>query len=279
MAGDKKSPEEQVTLPTYSPLNISSAIKLPPFWTTRPTLWFIQVETQFRLRGISQSSTKYDYLLSSLPPESMEIVADFITNRDFEGDSYEAIKKLLILRCQDTEEKRLDSLLNKMELGDLKPSELFRNMETLAGGNSLINRSLLNKLWLNKLPASMQACIIAIEGTHQQEDIFRIADRIYDSSERHNVSSVNVNKNIEEKLDDICRRISNLEMNLNRSRSRNRRGNSQYEFSRSNSRSKYDNKLCYYHKKFANKATKCQAGCTFNSKAQTFSDLGHSSKN
>lgn len=27
-------------------------IKIPIFWVTRPTLWFVQIETQFRMKGI-----------------------------------------------------------------------------------------------------------------------------------------------------------------------------------------------------------------------------------
>lgn len=129
---DKKIGTSKTPTIVEPTMQLSAALKIPPFWSNRPNLWFLQVETQFRLKGITASQTKYDYLISSLPPESMEIVADFLLNPT-KADKYETIKKLLVSRSQDTEERRLDNLLNIIELGDLKPSELFRQMETLAG--------------------------------------------------------------------------------------------------------------------------------------------------
>lgn len=136
--------------------NVNSvAVKIPPFWSNRTDLWFITVETQFRLRKITSPHTMYDHLISSLPAETMELVADALLHPPNDvDDPYDHLKKLLITRSTDTEERRLDELLNKIELGDLKPSELFRKMETLAGGNSLVNNSLLNKLWQNKYASS-----------------------------------------------------------------------------------------------------------------------------
>lgn len=256
-------------------LQVSAALKIPPFWSNRPDLWFLQVETQFRLRGITTSQTKYDYLISSLPPDSMEIVADFLINPSADVDKYEAIKKLLITRCQDTEERRLDALLNKIELGDLKPSELFRQMETLAGGNSLVNKSLLNKLWLNKLPQAIQSCVIAIEGTHKQEEIFKIADRIFDCSDRPKVSSVQSNsqKELKDLIVDLSNRIKNLEARQSdRSRSRNNNYNN-----RSRSRPRKNDELCWYHSRFASKATKCLPGCKFQNNNHSL--VGSNSKN
>lgn len=258
--------------PNNPTLAISANLKIPPFWSNRPDLWFIQVETQFRLKGITREQTKYDYLISSLPPESMEIVADIFKTTVPDNEKYENIKKILISRCQDTEERRLDNLLNKIELGDLKPSELYRQMETLAGGNSLINQPLLNKLWLNKLPVTIQPCIIAIESTHQQDEIFKIADRIFDSIDRPNVSSVNQSKtnDMHNILQDISARLERLEVRQSRSKSRNYSENRR---SFSNNRNKYNNRSksrsiikngqCWYHYRFNSNATKCVPGCKY----------------
>lgn len=242
-------------------LQLSAALKIPPFWASRPNLWFLKVETQFRMKGITKSQTKYDYLIASLPPESMELVADFLSNPS-EKDQFENVKKLLISRCQDTEEKRLDNLLNKIELGDLKPSELYRQMENLAGGNSLVNKSLLYKLWINKMPPSIQPCIIAIENSQEQEEIFQIADRIYDSTDRRRVSEIRSNdSDLKDLLVKLSERIQSLETRQSRSRSRSfsKHRNNNRSKSRSNVRAGF----CWYHKRFGNKATKCLDGCKF----------------
>ena len=102
----------------------------------------------------------------------MEIIGDFFVNPSSEdGNKYEAVKQFLISRCQDSKEKRLDNLLSKVDLGDQKPSELYIHMEMLEGSNSLVNTQLLRNVWLNKLPHSLQPCIIAIESTHTQDEL------------------------------------------------------------------------------------------------------------
>lgn len=275
LPGDDLVPDNKADI-VEPPIQVSAALRVPPFWTNRPDLWFYQVETQFRLKGIKSTTTKYDYLISSLPEESMEIVADAIRSPPDDKDKYEHIKALLISRCQDTEEKRLDNLLNKVELGDMKPSELFRHMESLAGGNTLVNGPLLNKLWLNKMPVSIQSCLIAIEQSSTQEQIFKIADRIYDSADRPKISAVErkTESNFESQLANIAARLERIEMRQSRSgafspnfqrdsrpkfRSYSRSGNN----SRSRQRDTSTKKICWYHKRYQERASKCNKPCSY----------------
>lgn len=270
-------------------LQLAAAIKIPPFWTNRPDLWFLQVETQFRLKGITSEQTKYDYIISSLPSEAMEIVADIVMSPP-DQNKYSYTKSILISRCQDTEEKRLDALLNKIELGDMKPSELFRQMETLARTNSLVNNELLKKLWQNKLPSSIQPTIIAIESTHSQEDIFKIADKIYDSTDRPKIFPIDAtvgepgtsyafkdkseNSEMKRLLQSISKRLDRLE--LDRSRSNRRQNFSGRARSQSRSRSRPHDRIrsnyCWYHKRYGNRAQKCLPNCSYGSNLDSQSE-------
>ncbi len=45
------------------------AFKIPDFWPHGPTTWFRTIENKFRICNITQSSTKYNHLLSALPTE------------------------------------------------------------------------------------------------------------------------------------------------------------------------------------------------------------------
>lgn len=243
-----------------------STIKIPPFWNNRPDLWFIQVEAQFRAKGITASNTKYDHLVSALPPETMEVVADVVLNPP-KDNRYDHLKKLLVERSTDSEERRLDVLLNKFELGDSKPSELFRKMECLASSNSLINTSLLKKLWLNKLPQYIQTCLIAIEKDHSQDEVFAIADKILDtaspSSSSPRIAAVSQPDNtLIELVKNLEKRLKRIEINSrvrDRSNSRNR-----VHFRRNSPARPNSTQMCYYHKKFGKEARKCKPPCNNN---------------
>jgi hypothetical protein len=43
------------------------AFKIPDFWPHDPNTWFLKMESKFRICNITQSSTKFDHLLSALP--------------------------------------------------------------------------------------------------------------------------------------------------------------------------------------------------------------------
>lgn len=253
-------------------------LKLPIFWANRAALWFLQCETQFRMRGFKADQTKYDHVISVLPPDIMELISDTLMDPP-QGDKYEALKKILIERCQDSETRRLDALLNKVDLGDTRPSELFRKMESLAGDFQLINKQLLKKLWIGKLPSSIQTCLIAIEGTQTPEELFNIADKLYDATEHNKISAVkkenpSEDTGLKKVLDRICSRLEKLE---NPDSRRERYRDRSHSRNRSNSRthrnsSKFD--TCWYHYKFADRAKKCIEPCKFKS-----DDLPKNSKN
>lgn len=267
---------------TKEKIQVSAQLRLPPFWVNRPTLWFIQVETQFRMNSIKSSQTKYDYVISILPPEIMELISDILTDPPEHG-KYDYLKKTLIDRCQDSEERRLDALLNRLDLGDNRPSELFRKMESLAGDFKLINKALLKKLWLGKLPSTIQSCLISIEGTQTPEELFVIADKLYDATERTKISAVkheshtDSSDSLKHILEKVCSRLEkleNLHLNQRQNNYRNNRSNSRssstsrsFSRNRANSRDRNETKYdyCWYHYKFAENAKKCTQPCKYNS--------------
>lgn len=253
-----------------SSINYLSSLKIPPFWSNRPDLWFLQVETQFRIKGITSSNTKFDHLVASLPNDTMELVSDILLTPPT-TNKYETLKQQLLTRSIATEERRLDTLLHKIQIGDTKPSELYRQMEALAGNNSLINPSLLKNLWLKKLPSNLQTCLIAIESNHTNEELFTIADKIFDSNSNPNISTVQQNTNTQcsvvssdtaDPLKNIEKRLRRLEIKQFRSRSSSRRpSRERYPRRNRSSRSRSKSKLCYYHRRFGNNAKKCTTPC------------------
>ena len=48
------------------------------FWPDNIETWLVQSESQFRLKGVSASQTKFDYVVQSMSQTDVETVLDLI---------------------------------------------------------------------------------------------------------------------------------------------------------------------------------------------------------
>lgn len=69
-------------------------IKPPPFWKAEPQLWFVQLEAQFQISGITADITKYNYVVSAIETSILTQVTDLITQPPL-INKYEALKNRL----------------------------------------------------------------------------------------------------------------------------------------------------------------------------------------
>ena len=123
------SDAESIPQPT-PPLTSAVSIKLPPYWSNDPALWFSQVEAQFTTCGITSKTTKYAHVVGSLQPEVAQEVRDLLINPPAENP-YTRLKSELVKRTSAMEQQRLHQLLNPEQLGDRKPTQLLRRMQQL----------------------------------------------------------------------------------------------------------------------------------------------------
>lgn len=103
------------------------SLKLPQFWTSCPEAWFIHAEMQFVTKGITQSRTKYEHIVTALPQEVIVTVLDVIKSPISENP-YNHLKNILIERHSLSENKKLDKILSDSEIGDRRPSEFYRSL-------------------------------------------------------------------------------------------------------------------------------------------------------
>ena len=54
------------TEPQHAPIN-RVTMKLPPFYRTKPVVWFRRMESQFVVAGITNDTTKYHHILAAIP--------------------------------------------------------------------------------------------------------------------------------------------------------------------------------------------------------------------
>lgn len=239
------------------------AFRAPPFWKADVELWFLQVEANFKTAGITCPKTQFHFIVSALDMEVLSYVRDLVKSPPPENP-YDALKSRIISQFMRSEDSRLRTLLQDLQLGDLRPSELLHKMRVLA--ESKISDEILKTLWFQRLPRSMQQ-ILSIS-SDSLEKLSEIADKINEISDlnpdvsvvRKNSDHVNTTE-IQELKTQILALTEKVDR-LGRSRSRDR-----FEprnRSRSNGRNKkVDKPYCWYHFKFGKNAKKCLKPCTF----------------
>lgn len=250
---DPKTPS-----PQNQPSNQSEiarvSVRIPPFWSINPAMWFSQVEAQFAIAGISNDLTRYNTVVGAMDSSVLSHVSDILLGPEHQR-SYKAVKERLIQQFADSEQQRLRKLLQDLPLDGKKPTALLREMRTLAGGT--VSDELLQSLWTQRLPTQAKAILSAHDGNLDQ--LAKLADKIVEVSEGSSINAVCVPsesavERLERRMDDLARQFSSLSTN------RRARSSSRSHRSRSRSKSKYSE--CYYHRKFGKDARNCRSPCT-----------------
>lgn len=164
--------------PAAPPTAISSvSIKLPPFWTTRPEVWFRQVEAQFATRNpaITIDLTKFNHVVAALDNVTAGEVEAIILSPPTD-DKYDALKSALISAFGKTQAAKDMELLSLSGLGDRKPSSLLRHMESLNADP----KTLLRALFLAQLPMDVRR-VLAGSSTPDLKDLAKEADAIMEA--------------------------------------------------------------------------------------------------
>ncbi|XP_059062705.1 uncharacterized protein LOC131855448 [Achroia grisella] len=242
--------------------------RLPEFWTDSPRLWFAQFEAIIAPQK-QGDEYKYNTVISKLPKEVVHQVSDILTNPPPEN-KYSVIKDRLIDCYEESEQRRFHKLLAEMNLGDQKPSQLLRKMREAGCGK--INEDTIRLLWMRQLPPSVTT-VLAVTEQLTLDKLSEMADRIHENM-RFNTTMQSTGTADVNTVTHLSSQLATLQLEVaalreNRSRHINRRSNFR---SRSNSRRRsahrQSNNYCYYHRRFKEKAYKCDLPCSWNHKRQ-----------
>lgn len=274
--------EEDSRLKDLAAISLTS--KIADFWQDRPSLWFVQAEAMLAPQKLSDQ-VKFNLVITKLGKDVIGQVTDLLLAPPPTG-KYQALKNRLIQVFEETENRQLQKLISEMELGDQKPSQLLRRMKELA--RNKIGDDTLSVLWQGHLPTSVRT-VLAVANIKELDNLAEIADKIMENSKPLFVSEVSNNQtpssagsardstasnsDAEKILKEIAKlnvRISKFEHGRSRSKSAGRyRGGRGRSVSRNrNSRRPRRTEdspdwLCFYHYKYADKATKCVEPCNW----------------
>ncbi|XP_064475844.1 uncharacterized protein LOC135389741 [Ornithodoros turicata] len=157
------------------------AMRLPPFWSHNPGVWFLQVECRFALGGITSQLNKFRHVVSVLPQDVSAQVVDILSAPPA-ANQYDALKTALLERTTASERKRFQELLSSEDLGHLRTSELLRHMQGLLRERALsLDASVLKQLFLQRLPTTVHM-ILASASTLPLQELPDLADNIIEVS-------------------------------------------------------------------------------------------------
>lgn len=272
--------------PTMAEPSLSTAnethkvsIKLPPFWTEKPEVWFYQVEAQFEITGITVESTKFNYLVAQLEPKYVENIWDLVSDKTI-TDKYTAAKGRLLSLFKESENKRIKRFVTGIELGDRKPSQLLQKMRSLATDD--ISDKVLKTLWLDKLQDNIKNILLVSD--ENLEKLALMADRITEMNTGTASRNSSPWEEVLQRMSVMEQRIAKLSIDRqsrspSRTFGRNRNSSkSRYE-SRSKSRNRRNfnpkGKYCYYHFNFGDKCIpeKCTLPCAWTQNNQEKANL------
>ena len=247
-------------------------LKLPPFWPADPELWIAQVEAQFRTRGITQDSTKYDHVVGSLSPDTAMEIREVLL-RPPEEHKYDALKAALLRRHELSDQRRLQELLSQEDLGDKKPTQVLRRMQQLVGDH-VIDTQLLRSLFIQKLPNVIQPIMVTAGAEVRLTDLAEMADKMMEVTSFSTVSAVTTPvehqlssevSSLRREVGDLKRLLQNITINsVGGGNSRPQRGNSRGRSPyRRQSRDSSKHPLCWYHHKFGEKSHRCEKPCAW----------------
>ncbi|GFY24743.1 peptidase A2 domain-containing protein [Trichonephila clavipes] len=242
-------------------MNDVGAVKIPAYNFHDPALWFTMCDSTFQLgcpKAITDSKTKFNYIIAHLPPEAATIIRDVIMNPD-PVEPYEKARMELIKRSGESSHQEIRKLLIGEELGDRRPSELLRVMRRRAESHSVPD-DLMLELFQQHLPTCVQSILAAISPL-TLEKAAEVADRDMEVTPiAVSACSVSSDKNSIESH--VLEEIKKLNLRIDEiSRSRSRSRNRNLPFHKRNRSKSKTYEQCWYHYKFGSAAQKCHPPC------------------
>ena len=90
-------------------------MKPPPFYLTKPTVWFRQKDSKFVLAGISNDTTKYHHILAAIPD-------DVATNLPMKIEDYSSHKDSVTQVNQESKTELNEEALRTISLDGQNPT-------------------------------------------------------------------------------------------------------------------------------------------------------------
>lgn len=250
------------TLPTPpTPSTQPLKVPFPPFSSENIEMWFWAMEKWFAGTNTIDDTHQFSAILLALPMATASVFKDQLDNPP-STYKYLFAKNLIIRHYSKNQFDRIKTLMDHVELGDAKPSELYAQMKQVAG--DVMSHSTLKGLWIMRLPEQWRPSLALT--SNDPLDFLHAADLMHQVTPRSNICSVkpmpDVSVQVQEDIQphpQLCAINNGKSFPNNRPYRRSNRRS--FGFSQPSSGS-----LCFYHRNFGPNARRCEKPCNWKPK-------------
>ncbi|CAE1272079.1 unnamed protein product [Acanthosepion pharaonis] len=231
-----------------------------PAFNSNTQTWFLQLDAIFQARHVTSKQSKFASVVEKLPAEVAAEVADILTNLPTDKP-YKVLKQAILRRTGCSEERKIKDLLTNLTIGDSKPSQLLRRMQSLLGSNT-ISDTVLKQMWLDKLHPEIVRILAALKDEVGFQKLSVIVDKIADTTPVRQISSTSTSDDLtsdfHHKLQLLTSKLQKLSLRLDevQNKPRKSRGNSITRHFNRRPRSasrrphRHQHGNCWYHEMF-----------------------------
>jgi len=153
-------------------------VKLTPFWTHNPQIWFSHEEALFGTYRVVEERAKFNLVLPTLSEETLIRVAAIMNAPHLLAAPYTALCAPLLEVYMPDVWDQTTRLLHYRELGDMLPSQLMDEMLAILPEGE-VPGLLFKTIFLNRLPADVRAHVQRAAHQQQCRELAAAADEIW----------------------------------------------------------------------------------------------------
>lgn len=256
--------EPQPSSSSFSPFAKIPLPVLEPFNQQDVTKWFVSLSTQLMLCKATSELDKYIALLGYLEPTLRTIVQDWLaeeSKRRHVNDPFTFTKGKLIKRFEPSEKERLVRLMGLRPASTMLPSEYLNELRVVAGPK---HETVAVEIWEDYLPEAVTAMLQTPQIIPLPLDAKALFVDSFHMANQRKIANVQTTPTTEvlpvSAVDTLVNRLDALEVMLNdRKKPFQAR---QKPVSRTTNAASVKplstQSLCWYHRKFGDKAKKCE---------------------
>lgn len=245
----------------------AKSVLIPRYTDCVTSAWFTLMEAYFYVQNITSQKYMFILVAAHLPPHIQEQVMDILGNVPPEN-AYEILKSAVLTRTLASDSVLSRQILSHVEMDNRTPSQLLGYMGSLLGGLNT-ELSILREFWLAALPGSMRSLLDLQPPDTPLHQLAQLADQLHDCLYTSPLQKISKQATSEVTVSEESRptlRDEELGLEVFGMADHPQSPSKKPSRSRHRRRSSHSSRnVCYYHRRFKNRARKCIPPCSFRS--------------